>query len=91
MNTKDLIKVVSEEIGFSKADTEKTVNAIFGAITAALKNGDKAKINGFGTFETRDRAARKGRNPQTGEEIEIAASKAPAFKPSQALKNIVKE
>lgn len=62
------------------------MDAVFEAIAEALKEGDKVQLVGFGNFEVRERSARKGRNPQTGEEIEIAASKVPAFKPGKALK-----
>lgn len=74
----------------TKKDATKAVDAIFETISEALKEGDKVQIIGFGNFEVRERSARKGRNPQTGEEIEIAASKVPAFKPGKALKDVVK-
>lgn len=73
-----------------KKDATKAVDAVFDTILNALKDGDKVQLIGFGNFEVRERAARKGRNPQTGEEIEIAASKVPAFKPGKALKDAVK-
>lgn len=73
-----------------KKDATKAVDAIFDTIQSALANGDKVQLIGFGNFEVRERAARKGRNPQTGEEIEIAPSKVPAFKPGKALKDAVK-
>ncbi|OIS65855.1 DNA-binding protein, partial [Bacillus subtilis] len=66
------------------------VEKVFDTISEALKSGEKVSIPGFGTFEVRERAARKGRNPQTGEEIDIPATKAPAFKPAKALKDAVK-
>jgi Bacterial nucleoid DNA-binding protein len=90
MNKKELIKAVVEDTGLSKKDVTAVVDATFDKITEALKNSDKVKLSGFGNFEVRERAARKGRNPQTGEEIEIPASKVPAFKPAQALKDAVK-
>ena len=90
MNKKELIKDVVEATGFPKKDVTTVVDTVFDKITKALKNGDKVKLHGFGNFEVRERAARKGRNPQTGEEIEIPASKVPAFKPAQALKDAVK-
>jgi len=90
MNKTDLINAVAEKSELSKQDTTIAVDAVFNTIIEALKNGDSVKLIGFGNFEVRDRAARKGRNPQTGEEIEIAASKVPAFKPGAALKNAVK-
>jgi DNA-binding protein HU-beta len=86
MNKTELIAKVSEVAELTKKDATKAVDAVFDAITEALKNGDKVQLIGFGNFEVRERAARKGRNPQTGEEIEIAASKVPAFKPGKALK-----
>lgn len=86
MNKTELITRVSEVAELTKKDATKAVEAVFDAITEALKNGDKVQLIGFGNFEVRERAARKGRNPQTGEEIEIAASKIPAFKPGKALK-----
>ncbi|CEH30006.1 MULTISPECIES: HU family DNA-binding protein [Aneurinibacillus] len=86
MNKTELITKVSEVAELTKKDATKAVDAVFDAITEALKDGDKVQLIGFGNFEVRERAARKGRNPQTGEEIEIAASKVPAFKPGKALK-----
>ncbi|BAU28904.1 nucleoid protein Hbs [Aneurinibacillus soli] len=86
MNKTELITRVSEVAELTKKDATKAVEAVFDAITEALKSGDKVQLIGFGNFEVRERAARKGRNPQTGEEIEIAASKIPAFKPGKALK-----
>jgi DNA-binding protein HU-beta len=80
MNKTDLINAVAEASELSKKDATKAVDAVFDTILDALKNGDKVQLIGFGNFEVRERAARKGRNPQTGEEIEIAASKVPAFK-----------
>ncbi|QED50162.1 HU family DNA-binding protein [Cytobacillus dafuensis] len=90
MNKTELINVVAESSELSKKDATKAVDAVFDAILDALKTGDKVQLIGFGNFEVRERAARKGRNPQTGEEIEIAASKVPAFKPGKALKDAVK-
>jgi DNA-binding protein HU-beta len=89
MNKTDLVNAVVEKTGMTKKDTEQVINEMLQAITGALANGDKVQLHGFGNFEVRDRAARKGRNPQTGEEMDIPASKAPAFKPSQAFKNII--
>ncbi|MBN6188592.1 HU family DNA-binding protein [Aneurinibacillus sp. BA2021] len=86
MNKTELITKVSEVAELTKKDATKAVEAVFDAITEALKDGEKVQLIGFGNFEVRERAARKGRNPQTGEEIEIAASKVPAFKPGKALK-----
>ncbi|WP_349407574.1 HU family DNA-binding protein [Pseudalkalibacillus sp. SCS-8] len=90
MNKTDLINSVSEKTQLSKKDVSKTVDAVFESIESSLKDGDKVQLIGFGNFEVRERAARKGRNPQTGEEIEIPASKVPAFKPGKALKDAVK-
>lgn len=90
MNKSDLISQVSEAAELSKKDATKAVDAVFEAISVALQNGDKVQLVGFGNFEVRERSARKGRNPQTGEEIEIAASKIPAFKPGKALKDGIK-
>jgi DNA-binding protein HU-beta len=70
----------------TKKDAEKALNAVLAAIEEALKKGEKVQLVGFGTFEVRERAARKGRNPQTGQEIEIPASKVPVFKPGKLLK-----
>ena len=89
MNKTDLINAVAEASSLSKR-TQQRVDAVFDSILEALKQGDKVQLIGFGNFEVRERAARKGRNPQTGEEIEIAASKVPAFKPGKALKDAVK-
>ncbi|KMY44164.1 DNA-binding protein [Bacillus sp. FJAT-27916] len=90
MNKTELINAVAEASELSKKDATKAVDAVFESILEALKNGDKVQLIGFGNFEVRERAARKGRNPQTGEEIEISASKVPAFKPGKALKDAVK-
>lgn len=89
MNKTELIAYVAEQTELTKKDATKAVEAVFEAIENALKNGDKVQLIGFGNFEVRERAARKGRNPQTGEEIEIAASKVPAFKPGKQLKEAV--
>ncbi|MEK4078160.1 HU family DNA-binding protein [Paenibacillus sp. FSL M7-0656] len=90
MNKSDLITHVSEATELSKKDVTKAVDAVFDAISEALQSGDKVQLVGFGNFEVRERSARKGRNPQTGEEIEIPASKIPAFKPGKALKDGIK-
>ncbi len=89
MNKADLINAAAEKAGLSKKDTEAAVNATIDVITAALKKGDKVQLVGFGSFETRERAARIGRNPKTKETIKIPASKVPAFKPGKALKDTV--
>lgn len=89
MNKTDLINAVAESAELSKSEATKAVNATFDSILSSLAEGDKVQLIGFGNFEVRERSARKGRNPQTGEEIEIAASKQPAFKPGKALKDAV--
>lgn len=90
MNKTELISAVAELSDISKKDAAKAVDAVFETITNTLKKGEKVQLIGFGNFEVRDRAARKGRNPQTGEEIQIAASKVPAFRAGKALKDAVK-
>ncbi len=89
MTKVDLIARVAAEADLTKKDAEKAVSALLEGITEALKSGDKVTIVGFGTFETRERPARKGHDPRTGKEIDIAASTAPAFKPGKALKDAV--
>ena len=89
MNKGDLVNAVAGSTGDSKSSAAASVDAVIGAITGALTGGDRVQISGFGTFEVRQRNARMGRNPQTGEAIPIAASKAPAFKAGQALKEAV--
>ncbi|MFS8652443.1 MAG: HU family DNA-binding protein, partial [Caldibacillus sp.] len=84
MNKTELINAVAEATDLSKKDAGKAVDAVFDTILNALAKGEKVQLVGFGNFEVRHRAARKGRNPQTGEEIEIPASKVPAFKPGKA-------
>ncbi len=90
MNKTDLISKVAESTGMSKKDVTNVVEAVFESISEALQQGDKVQLVGFGNFEVRERTARKGRNPQTGEEIDIPASKVPAFKPGKALKDGIK-
>ncbi|ADU30124.1 HU family DNA-binding protein [Evansella cellulosilytica] len=90
MNKTELINAVAEKSDLSKKDATSAVDAVFDVITGSLQNGEKVQLIGFGNFEVRERAARKGRNPQTGEEIEIPASNVPAFKPGKALKDAVK-
>ena len=89
MNKAELVAAVAEKTALSKKDSEKAVNAAFEAITAALVNGDKVQLVGFGSFETKERSARIGRNPRTKEEIEIPASRVPTFKAGKALKDAV--
>jgi len=89
MNKTELVESVAESADLSKAAAGKAVDAFIGAVSGALKNGDQVTIVGFGTFLVRERAARTGRNPQTGAEIQIKAAKVPAFKPGKALKDTV--
>lgn len=86
----DLIAKVAESTELTKKDAAAAVNATFDAIAEYLTAGEKVQLIGFGNFEVRNRAERKGRNPQTGQEITIAASKVPAFKAGKALKEAVK-
>ena len=89
-NKQELVNDVATTTGLTKKDATAAVDAVFASIQDTLAKGDKVQLIGFGNFEVRTRAARKGRNPQTGEEIEIAASKIPAFKPGKALKDVIK-
>ena len=89
-NKAELVDNVAKVTGLTKKDATAAVDAVFSSIQDDLKKGEKVQLIGFGNFEVRERAARKGRNPQTGEEIEIAASKVPAFKAGKALKDAVK-
>lgn len=89
MNKTELIAAMAETSGLSKKDCESALTAFITAAENALKEGDKVQLVGFGTFEVKERAARTGRNPATGTEIEIPASKAPAFKPGKALKDAI--
>ena len=89
MNKAELINDAAEKAGLSKKDTEAALNATLDVITAALAEGDKIQLVGFGAFEVKERAARIGRNPKTKEEITIPASTVPVFKPGKALKDAV--
>ncbi len=89
MNKAELVNAMATETGLSKKDTEATLNAFVNAVTKELSQKGKVQLVGFGTFETRERAARTGRNPQTGKELKIAASIVPAFKAGKALKDTV--
>ncbi len=89
MNKTELIAAVAAKAELSKKDAEKALNATIDTITAALVEGEKVQLVGFGSFETKTREARTGRNPRTGENIEIAASRTPAFKAGKALKDKV--
>ncbi len=90
MNKKELIDAMAEGAETSKATAEKVFNAFVDAVTKTIKNDEKVRIVGFGTFSLTHRAARTGRNPQTGEPLQIPASKAPKFTPGQDLKKAVK-
>ncbi|HOZ55503.1 MAG TPA: HU family DNA-binding protein [Clostridia bacterium] len=89
MNKSDLIAALAAKTGSTKKDAEATLNAFVDVVTETLVKGEKVQLVGFGSFEVRKRAARKGRNPQTKEEIKIPASKAPVFKAGKALKDLV--
>lgn len=89
MNKTDLINAIADKADISKADAGRAVDAMFEVVGKALKKKDKVSLVGFGTFMVRERAARQGRNPKTGDTIKIKASKTPAFKPGKALKDMV--
>lgn len=89
MNKNDLIATVADSTGLSKGDAARAVDSVFTAITDALKGGDEVRLVGFGTFNVSHRAASQGRNPRTGEAINIAASKQPKFRAGKALKDAV--
>ncbi len=89
MNKADIIESVSQEVELTKADAGRAVEAVLNAITAGLKRGDEVSIVGFGSFKVKHRAARAGRNPKTGEEIQIGAANVPSFKPGKGLKDSV--
>ncbi|MBR5281035.1 MAG: HU family DNA-binding protein [Clostridia bacterium] len=89
MNKTELVKAIAADAGLTNKDAEKALSAAIAAITKALAAGEKVSVLGFGTFEVRERGARTGLNPRTGEKLEIAATKVPAFKAGQALKDAV--
>jgi len=89
MNKNDLVAQVAEKAAIDKRDATKAVDATFDVITQALKSGDEVRITGFGSFVITERAASEGRNPRTGETIQISASKAPKFKAGKGLKDAV--
>ena len=91
MNKTELIAAIAEKTELSKKDAEKALKAFTDVVAEQLKNGDKVQLVGFGTFEVAKRAARTGKNPQTGKAIKIPASKAPKFKAGKALKDAVNE
>jgi len=87
MNKSELTDAIADEADISRASAARALDAALNAIQGSLQNGEPVALVGFGTFSVRERAARTGRNPRTGEEIEIAAAKLPAFKPGKALKD----
>lgn len=89
MNKTELIAIASENTGVAKKDAERVLNAAIDAITAAMVSGDKVQLSGFGTFESKQREARVGRNPHTKEAIEIPATRVPSFKASKVLRDAV--
>ena len=89
MNKSDLVDAIADSAGLSKADAGRALDGFVGAITGALKSGQSVSLVGFGTFAVKQRAARTGRNPQTGAEIKIAAANVPSFKAGKALKDAV--
>ena len=89
MNKQELIENIAESADITKAAAGRALDVVVDSITDSLKNGDSVVLVGFGTFSVRQRAARTGRNPQTGEQIQIAAARVPAFKAGKALKNAV--
>ena len=91
MNKTELVAAVAEKSGLTKKDAERVVSATFETITAQMMKGEKVQISGFGIFEVKEREARVGRNPRTKEAIQIPASKAPAFKASKTLKDMISE
>lgn len=91
MTKKELVSYVAEKANLSKKDAEIAVNSVFDGITEALKTDGKIQLVGFGSFEVKERAARMGKNPATGETIEIPASKSPSFKAGKALKDTIKQ
>ena len=90
MNKTELVEAVAEKMNTTKKEAEAAVSAFTETVKEALAEGKKVQLIGFGNFEVRERAARKGRNPQTGEELDIPATKVPAFKPGKGFKEVVK-
>lgn len=89
MNKAELVGSVAEKAEVTKKDAERVITAVFDVVEEVLAKGEKVQLVGFGTFEVRDRAARTGRNPQTGEEIEIAATRVPAFRAGKSLRDSI--
>ena len=91
MNKTELVAAAAEQTGMTKKGTEKALNAAFDVIASALSKGEKVQVSGFGIFEVKEREARMGRNPRTGEAMEIAASRTPTFKASKTLKDALEK
>lgn len=91
MKKSELVKIVMDETKMKKKDAQEAVNVIFGNISGALSRGEAVRLYGFGNFEVRNRQSRLGRNPQTGERIQIPGGRTPAFKPSRPLRNAVND
>jgi DNA-binding protein HU-beta len=95
MNKSELVQTLSSRADMTRSEAARAVNALFdadgGIIAAALRSGDRVQITGFGTFESRERKARTGRNPRTGQEIRIGATTSPSFRPGKALKDAIKK
>ena len=91
MNKTELVAAAAEQTGMTKKDTEKALNAAFEVIASALSKGEKVQVSGFGIFEVKEREARMGRNPRTGEAMENAASRTPTFKASKTLKDALEK
>ena len=91
MNKTELVAAAAEQTGMTKKDTEKALNAAFDVIASALSKGEKVQVSGFGIFEVKEREARMGCNPRTGEAMEIAASRTPTFKASKTLKDALEK
>ena len=89
MNKSQLAEAAADRAGLSKGDATKALDAVLDTIQSALQSGEKVSLTGFGTFEVRDRAARTARNPQTGAEMQVAASRAPAFKAGKGFKDAI--
>lgn len=89
MNKSELVDAIATQADLSKAAATRALDATLEAVTSALQKGDSVSLVGFGTFAVKERAARTGRNPKTGEEIQIAAAKVPSFKPGKGLKDAV--
>ncbi len=90
MNKSELVESISNDSGLSKADSQRALDATIDSISKALKKGDTVSLVGFGTFSVKERAARTGRNPATGETIKIKASKTPSFKAGKGFKDAIK-